>query len=521
MMNRLTGLDGVSLHGETAVMPTHVLAVMFLDPAARGELTARAVLRLLAARASAIPSFRQRLLTKPFGLGQPAWIEDPAFNVHDHLHQVRLTEPGTMRELNSLIGELHAQPLDRQRPLWDSWVVQGLADGRLVVVIKFSHAISDGVGAVTSLLPELMTADPDAEFAATPRQARAPLPGLAARAWDVIDEAAANTAASLRIATRLAPVAVKSVAQTTLVSVRQLLSGAQRVEALNSEQDQSSQRSPLNAPLTARRSVAFAEVAMDDVRAITGAFGVTVNDVFLTATTSSLRRWLETHDTVPNSPLRTMMPISTRGADDEACNSWSPVVVTLPVHVADPAEQLAAIHRATSRIKKGRGSTPPVNLADVIDLVPPLLIGLASGLYSSLRLSRFHSPVAHMITSNVPGPPTAMYCAGAHVLGIHAIAPLVEGANLNVTAVSYDRTFAVGIVACPDNVDDVAAVARGIEDVVKELRIVADEKTGRSADMVHASGLEQSMSFATTTEFTHFNERRSAQAETSGTKQPA
>jgi len=146
MMKRLTGLDGVTLHGETSVMPTHVLAVLFCAPATRGESTARAVLRLLAERTAATRGFRQRLLTKPFGLGQPLWVEDPAFNVHDHLHHVRLPKPGTLRELAALVEQLHAQPLDRARPLWDAWVVQGLTDGRLVVVMKFAHAMTDGVG---------------------------------------------------------------------------------------------------------------------------------------------------------------------------------------------------------------------------------------------------------------------------------------------------------------------------------------------------------------------------------------
>ena len=240
----------------------------------------------------------------------------------------------------------------------------------------------------------------------------------------------------------------------------------------------------MNAPITARRSVAFAAVAMDDLRAITAAFDVTVNDVFLTAVTSAVRRWLDAHDGVPDQPLRTLMPISTRGVGDKASNSWSPTVVKLPVYLADPVEQLASIHAATSRIKKQRRAVPPVNLADVIDLVPPVVIGLVAGLYTGLKLSRFHPPVAHMITSNVPGPPGEIYCAGAHVLGIHAMAPLFEGANLNITAVSYGGTFNVGIVACPDNVDDVSSIARGIEAVVGELKKVAHEKTGRSLGSV-------------------------------------
>lgn len=522
-MKRLTGLDGVTLHGETSVMPTHVMAVLFCDPAACGDLTAGAIYQLLAERTAAMPGFRQRLLTRAFGLGQPSWIEDPAFDVHSHLHPVRLAEPGTMRELTTLIGELHGQPLDRDRPLWDAWVVQGLADGRLAVLIKFSHAITDGVGAVTTMLPELMTVDADAEFAAAPERARATVPGTAARVWDVIDEVAANTAVGIRIAVRLGPVAVKSVVGTALGAARQLLPGGdpQRANGSDSEKDENSPRTQLNVPLTARRSVAFAAVAMDDLRAITAAFDVTVNDIFLTATTSALRRWLAIHDTVPAHALRTMMPISTRGVDGDASNSWSPVVVKLPVDLADPAQQLATIHGATSRIKDGRRAVPPVNLADVIDLVPPLVIGMVMGVYTGLKLSRFHAPVAHVITSNVPGPRNEIYCAGAHVQGMYALAPLLEGANLNITAVSYGDTLAVGIVACPDNVDDVVSVASSIEDVVRELRIAAGEKAGRSAGISCSTAPEPAMKTTTTTQFAGAAVRKRAGARKAGPRASA
>src|SRR6201998_1713371 len=387
MMKRLTGLDGVTLHGETSVMPPRVIAVVFCDPATRGELTARAVLRLLAERTAAIRGFRERLLTKPFGLGQPVWVEDPAFTVHDHLHHVRLPKPDTMRELAALVDQLHAQPLDRDRPLWDAWVVRGLTDGRLVVMLKFAHAMTDGVGAVTSILPQLMTTDRDAEFPAVPERAPSTMPGVTSMVRDMIDEIAVNTAGGVRIAVKVAPGAVKSVVGTALGSLRQLLPGVggQRPGGPpQSDVNQSSPRTRLNAPITARRSVAFAAVAMEDLRAITAAFDVTVNDVFLTATTSAVRRWLEAYDAVPDQPLRTLMPISTRAVDDNAANSFSATVVTLPVYLADPVQQLASIHAETRRIKKQRRAEPPVNLADVIDLIPPVVIGLVAGVFTGL-----------------------------------------------------------------------------------------------------------------------------------------
>ena len=273
--------------------------------------------------------------------------------------------------------------------------------------------------------------------------------------------------------------------------------------------DQSSPRTLLNAPITARRSVAFAAVTMDDLRVITDAFDVTVNDVFLTAATSSLRRWLDAYDTVPDQPLRALMPISTRGADDHTSNSWSPTVVKLPVYLADPVEQLASIHAATSRIKNRRRAAPPVNLADVIDLVPPVVIGQVAGLYTGLKLSRFHPPVAHVVISNVAGPPGEIYCAGSRVLGVHAVAPLCEGANLNITAVSYGGTFAVGIVACPDNVDDVSSIARGVEDVVAELKKAAEEKTGQNRRLGPHEPIGACAKSTTATQFAPANERAS------------
>jgi diacylglycerol O-acyltransferase / wax synthase len=154
-------------------------------------------------------------------------------------------------------------------------------------------------------------------------------------------------------------------------------------------------------------------------------------------------------------------------------------------------------------------------------LVPPAVIGLVAGLYTGLKLSRFHPPVAHIITSNVPGPPGEIYCAGAHVLGIHAMAPLLEGANLNITAVSYGGSFNVGIVACPDNVDDVSSIARGIEAVVGELKKAAQEKTGQSFGLARTRPLAHATKSTATTQFAPTTKRAPAKNRGPVTKRPA
>jgi diacylglycerol O-acyltransferase len=144
-----------------------------------------------------------------------------------------------------------------------------------------------------------------------------------------------------------------------------------------------------------------------------------------------------------------------------------------------------------------------------------------AGLYTGLKLSRFHPPLAHVITSNVPGPPEEIYCAGSRVLGLDAVAPLCEGANLNITAVSYGGTFAVGIVACPDNVDDVTSIARGIEDVAAELKKTAEEKTGQSAGMTGIKPPASATKSTATTQFALPAKQASGKKPTPSTKRPA
>ena len=150
-----------------------------------------------------------------------------------------------------------------------------------------------------------------------------------------------------------------------------------------------------------------------------------------------------------------------------------------------------------------------------------MLIGLVAGLYTGLKLSRFHPPVAHMITSNVAGPPDEIYCARAHVLGIHAMAPLFEGANLNITAVSYGPTFNVGIVACPDNVDDVSSIAGGIEAVVGELKKAAQDKAGQSLGLARTRPPAHTTKFTATTQFAPAPKRAPAKKPGPVTKRPA
>jgi WS/DGAT/MGAT family acyltransferase len=474
-MKRLTALDGFSLHAETDVMRTHAGGVLLVDPhTTSGELTADALLNLLAERTPGAPSFRKRLVGKPFGLGQPVWVDDPDFDVWQHLHRVTLPAPGTRRELAGLAGELHSRRQDRNRPLWDAWVVDGLDDGQIAVIIQLSHAMTDGVGGITSMLPQLVTTDPNADYPPLPDITSEKMPNAVELIGDMAVELANNTLTTTRVALKAAPAVLSGATMAALQPARKLWPGghsaaAEGKAASGERAADDSPRTALNLPITHRRSVAFATVQMADLKAVRDARGVTINDVFLAAATSSVRRWLEVHDTVPTTSLRTLMPINTRTDDDASSNSWTLAVVKLPVYLADPAEQLATIHAATTRIKTGRKSAPAFDLTEVLKVVPPILIGGVANVYTQQKLSRFHTPLAHLATSNIPGPSEELYCGGGHVTEMYATPPLYEGANLNITAVSHGGVFDIAVIACPDNVKDVESVARELTDTVREL----------------------------------------------------
>jgi|KBSSwiStaDraftv2_1062776.scaffolds.fasta_scaffold148046_1 WS/DGAT/MGAT family acyltransferase len=472
-MERLTALDGFSLHAETDVMRTHAGGLLLIDPHTKsGELTADDLVALLAERTPGAPGFRKRLIAKPLGLGQPVWVDDPDFDVRQHLHRVTLAAPGTRSQLAAVVGDLHSRRQDRNRPLWDAWVIDGLDDGRIALLVQLSHAMTDGVGGVTAILPQLMTTDPDAEYPPLPKTSVPAPHSTIDLIGDMADELVVNTLSTVQVAVKSAPAVVEALAQAALQPIRKLLSGRvsrARISSGSSNRAEPSPRTALNRPITSRRSIAFATVAMADLKAIGTAHNVTINDIFLTAATASVRRWLEVNDTVPDVPLRTLMPINTRVGDDTSSNKWTLAMVKLPVQLADPLEQLRSIHAGTKRMKGERKAAPAVEVTDLLGIVPPVLIGGIANLYTGQKLSRFHAPLAHLATSNIPGPKEEIYCAGAHVVGMFPTPPLYEGANLNITAVSHGAVFDIAIIACPDNVKDVESVAQGIEDTVRGL----------------------------------------------------
>jgi diacylglycerol O-acyltransferase / wax synthase len=458
MAERLSGMDSSFVALESATMPQHVMGVLVLDASGiDGGLSFDLFRRILQERIHLMKPLRRRLVEVPLGLDHPRFVEDPDFDLDAHLEEVTLPAPGGQRELEVFVGSVAGPVLDRSRPLWRMWVVQGLADGRAAIVTKMHHATMDGVtGAdlmahLFDLSPEPRTIEePATEHVgeATPsgwrmavdgivRQATSPPKVLAQAARSTVNMAsAARTAVARRRATTLPMTAPK---------VR--WSGA----------------------LSDQRAVAFAQVSLDDLKTIRAAHGVKVNDVILAIVTQALRGYLDGLGELPDSTLVASVPVSVRAEGDDRTNQIATMLAPLPVHLADPVEQLAHIGQATAASKELTSAMGNDLITGWSDLTSPAMLSLFAGMYTRLRLGNLHPPIHNAVVSNVQGPPLELWVAGGRVEAVYPMGPLLPGAGINVTCLSNMGNVDVGILVDGATVPEPWRIAEALPDAVATL----------------------------------------------------
>ena len=477
----VASLDAAMVIAETPEMPLHTLGVLILDVPEGSEATAYDHLRrLIEARIAGVPPFRRRLVQGPLKLGDLRWIEDPGFDLDAHLLRRQLPAPGTERELAALVGSYAAGLLDREKPLWELMLVEGLAGGRVAVVAKIHHAAMDG-GRLVALLGQLFDAAPDAPPSSPAHDSWQPdrLPGTL---WFATD-----TLRTLAHKPRNAAHAVAQIGQ----SLRR--SAAQGAAAPPPEAPPSGpKRTPLGVPrtpwtgaLTTKRSVAFADVPMNDLRAVRAAFETTINDVVLAACTAGLRRWLTEHDALPEHPLVANVPVAVRAPEGEAetGNRVSMLRVHLPVQERDPVQRLRLIHAETSvqkRKHRGRGGNVFQHFSDlVLNLTVPWVLTHAVGLYARSHAADFVPAPWNLVISNVPGPTRDLYCGGSRVSRIYPFGPVQHGSGLNLTVLSTPSHMCLGALACRERVPDLEDIT---QEFVREVgRLLALPGTSRGA----------------------------------------
>ncbi|MGB5286032.1 MAG: wax ester/triacylglycerol synthase family O-acyltransferase [Polyangiales bacterium] len=467
-------LDAAMLYAETPEMPMHTMGVLILETEVEpgtelGEGSAFEVTRQrFAERLHLIPPFRRRIVQGPLQIGDPHWIEDPAFDLDRHLVRVSLPSPGGMQELCDFVGGFAGTCLERDRPLWKAALVEGLEGGKLALVMKIHHAAMDG-GRSAAIAGELMDTSPEGRVIPPPDEPWLPdrepsIPWLAADTLRTLAgkprravEAAAKMAAALRDKGHSKP------------------APAAPSEATEKPPLFEAPATMFNAALTPSRSVSLVDVPFGDVKAIKKAFGTTVNDVVLAACCASLRSWLEAHGGLPERPLVATMPVSIRHEGDQEGNRISVIRVHLPIQTDDPVDRLMAINQETSRQKrrhsKGGGGDILKNFADLVNnITVPWIATHFIGFFSSRHLADRLPPLWNLIISNIAGPPVPLFTPGTRLTHLFPLGPVQQGSGLNVTVMSAVDRLCFGALACTDLVPDLQDIGAGIVQEIEALK---------------------------------------------------
>jgi diacylglycerol O-acyltransferase / wax synthase len=464
-MKRLAGTDALFLSLETPNWHQHVGGLTVIDPQG-GTITYEDIVANLADRIRYAPKFTWKLKTMPLGFDRPIWVDDPEFDVRWHVRRIAVPSPGGAKEIGEVAGSIMSTQLDRRRPLWELWHIEGLAGGMIAILMKYHHCLLDGV-AGASLATALLDLEPDAT---------APMVSLPSP-----EESHAGTAPSdLNL---LAHSVLNEFRRPVQVAKYMTAMAGRGVTALNRIRTDEENRAILRAPTTPfnatigpRRNLAFASVAMEDVLALKTVHDVKVNDVLLAVTADALRRYLIMHDALPEAPLVTAVPVSTRSEGDASMdNQITNMFVSLATDIDDPIERLQAIKRSTQSAKAMTKAIGAREIQSLGEVASPLVLSTAiRAVYSTQLMSR--APVQiNTLVSNVPGPPVPLYMCGGKVVAVFPSSVILEGMGLNVTIFSYMDRFDFGVQVDPDLVPDVW--------------IIAEQVAASLAALMEASGL--------------------------------
>jgi diacylglycerol O-acyltransferase / wax synthase len=465
-MRRMTALDTWFLHVEDDADHMHIGSVGIFEgpPPTSGELAG-----IIAAKLDALPRYRQRLTTVPFGVFRPVWVDDPHFSVDYHVRHTALPRPGGTRELHNLVGRVMGQQLDRRRPLWETWFVEGLDQGRWAMVSKVHHCMVDGI-AGTDLLALVLDTDPERTVAVLPSTwAPSRPPGRTRLLVEATSELAGvprRFAGGVRSALRPA----RSVRRLTTTA-----HGAIGVARLLSPMPPTS----LTGPIGPHRRWVGARLELDDAKRIRAALGGTVNDVVLTVIASGYRRLLaERGELSYDTEVRTMVPVSRRSEAQrgEYHNLVTAVFIRLPVAVADPAARYDQVRHEMQRAKRSGEAEAVAGLISLSGIAPAFAVGVLLRTTTRLAQRRGQRYVS-TVTTNVPGPQVPLYLLGRRMVDAYPFVPIGEGLRTGIAIFSYDGALTFGLTGDYDTTEDLDVLARGIEEGMEMLLTVVGQES--------------------------------------------
>ncbi len=437
-MQRLSGLDASFLYLETSAQLLHVCGLILLDPqTVPGGYSFEEFKAEVDRRVADVPMFHRKLKQVPLAIDHPVWVDDEDFDIDRHVHRMALPAPGGDKELADLCGHIAGIPLDRSRPLWEFFVIEGLSSGRIAVFTKMHHATVDGVSGANAI-SYLCSLEPDA-----PPLETAPTGGSPRRPSDV------ELVARGVLSNVTKPVQVVKLLAPTVGALGRTIGRAREGTAMAAPL--TAPRTSFNGTITGHRTVAFADLSLEKVKEIKHAVeGATVNDVVIAVSGGALRRYLDKRGELPRSSLLATVPVSVREESKVAggSNKVSAIFTRLGTDIEDPLERLCQVSRRNRYAKEHSRAIPADALQDWARFAAPRTFGTAVRMVSSLRLAEKGPVIHNLVISNVPGPPVPLYFMGAKILGLYPLGPVFHGAGLNITVMSNNGRIHVGAIAC-------------------------------------------------------------------------
>lgn len=465
----LSAIDAGFLYMETPEMPMHIGALYLLKPPAHGTDNYIAEYKaMIQARMHTAPLFTHKLNNMPFDLANPVWIEDDDIDIDYHIRQVTLTKPGTLDQLEKLVGRLHSSLLDRSRPLWEFFIIDGLQNGDLAFYSKVHHAALDGQAGMKLTMALLDTTEVPRDVGEAPPKPRGSKYQLGI--GELLWSATTNALSQYAKLAGVAPKALKSAVDTYRAKDADGKWGIEKFKGAFGL----APKTHINVTITNQRAFASQSLPISEVKAVGKAAGATINDMVLAIASGALLRYFADYGTKLNKSLIAAVPMSMRAEGDTSQNNQVTMLpVSLHSDIADPLKRLTAIRKSSSRMKDLGSKMKGLGSLDFPSIGTPWIMSGLVALYGRSNLADSLPPIANVAISNVPGPNVPLYMTGAMLRSMYPVSIPTHGIGCNITVQSYNGNLDFGITACRRAMPDARRLANYLKDALAELKEAA------------------------------------------------